>query len=210
MVIYRKLFWTDRGTGSGVPPKVASADMDGSNLKNLYTGNMGNIEFITADIAARKLYWGVPQTGMVRTVLLQYQMFHILSIQMYTFTHLICFGRHQSQPHWLLVQICIAVFMLSLVVLWYRHSFLAIFVTQILLFYCQIECGTMDGVSRVTIVSGLSHPWGITVYQNYLYYTDLDYEVIERVDKNNGADMVVMRSGMAGVRAVKVHARDSE
>lgn len=74
----------------------------------------------------------------------------------------------------------------------------------------QIECGTMDGASRVTIVSGLSHPWGITVYQNYLYYTDLDYEVIERVDKNTGADMVVMRSGMAGVRALKVHARDSE
>lgn len=68
----------------------------------------------------------------------------------------------------------------------------------------------MDGVSRVTVVSGLSHPWGMTVYQNYLYYTDLDYEVIERVDKNTGADMVVMRSGMAGVRALKVHARDSE
>ncbi len=68
----------------------------------------------------------------------------------------------------------------------------------------------MDGVSRVTIVSGLSHPWGITVYQSYLYYTDLDYEVIERVDKNTGADMVVMRSSMAGVRALKVHARDSE
>lgn len=59
-------------------------------------------------------------------------------------------------------------------------------------------------------MSGLSHPWGITVYQNYLYYTDLDYEVIERVDKNTGADMVVMRSGMAGVRALKVHARDSK
>lgn len=68
----------------------------------------------------------------------------------------------------------------------------------------------MDGVSRVTIVSGLSHPCGITVYQNYLYYTDLDYEVIERVDKNTGADMVVMRSGMAGVQALKVHARDSK
>ncbi|XP_051771492.1 low-density lipoprotein receptor-related protein 2 [Ctenopharyngodon idella] len=131
-----KLFWTDRGSDSGVPPKVASADMDGGNLRNLYTGNLGNVEFIAADIEARKIYWGVPQTGM-------------------------------------------------------------------------IECGTMDGASRVTIVSGLSHPWGITVYQHYLYYTDLDYEVIERVDKNTGADMVVMRSGMAGLRALKVHARDN-
>ncbi|XP_059387967.1 low-density lipoprotein receptor-related protein 2 [Carassius carassius] len=130
------LFWTDRGSDSGVPPKVASADMDGGNIRNLYTGNLGSVEFIAADIEARKIYWGVPQSGM-------------------------------------------------------------------------IECGTMDGVSRVTIVSGLSHPWGITVYQNYLYYTDLDYEVIERVDKNTGADMVVMRSSMAGVRALKMHTRDN-
>lgn len=67
----------------------------------------------------------------------------------------------------------------------------------------------MDGVTRVTLVSGLSHPWGLTIHQNYLYYTDLDYEVIERVDKNTGANMVVMRSGMGGLRALKVHARDS-
>ncbi|TRY92935.1 hypothetical protein DNTS_033821 [Danionella cerebrum] len=122
-----KLFWTDRGSDSGVPAKIASADMDGVNVKTLYTGNLGNVEFIAADIAARKIYWGVPQTG-------------------------------------------------------------------------RIECGTMDGASRVTIVSGLSHPWGLTVHQSHLYYTDLDYEVIERVDKDTGADVVVMRSGLKGTR----------
>lgn len=66
----------------------------------------------------------------------------------------------------------------------------------------------MDGVTRVTLVSGLSHPWGLTVHHHYLYYTDLDYEVIERVDKDSGANMVVMRSNMSGLRALKVHARD--
>lgn len=67
----------------------------------------------------------------------------------------------------------------------------------------------MDGVTRVTLVSGLSRPWGMTIYQNHLYYTDLDYEVIERVDKDTGANIVLMRSGMSGLRALKVHARDS-
>ncbi|XP_047465711.1 low-density lipoprotein receptor-related protein 2 [Mugil cephalus] len=131
-----KLFWTDKGSDNGVPPKVGSANMDGSNPANLYTGNMANIGFIAADISASKLYWGVAGSGV-------------------------------------------------------------------------IECGTMDGVSRVTVVSGLSHPWGLTIHQNYLYYTDLDYEVIERVDKDSGANMVVMRSGMSGLRALKVHARDN-
>lgn len=67
----------------------------------------------------------------------------------------------------------------------------------------------MDGVSRVRVVNGLSNPWGLTIYQNHLYYTDQDYEVIERVDKESGANMVVLRSGMTGLRALKVHARDS-
>lgn len=77
------------------------------------------------------------------------------------------------------------------------------------IWFAQIECGTMDGVTRTTVVNSLSHPWGLTIYQNHLYYTDLDFEVIERVDKEAGANMVVMRSSMSGLRALKVHARDS-
>lgn len=63
--IDRKLFWTDRGSDNGVPPKVASADMDGGNPKNLFTGNLANIGYITTDISASKLYWGVAGTGVV-------------------------------------------------------------------------------------------------------------------------------------------------
>lgn len=66
--LHRKLFWTDKGSDNGVPPKVGSADMDGGNLRNLYTGNMVNIGFIAADISARKLYWGVAGSGVVCTV----------------------------------------------------------------------------------------------------------------------------------------------
>ncbi|XP_043910917.1 low-density lipoprotein receptor-related protein 2-like [Protopterus annectens] len=131
-----KLFWTDRGSDSGVPAKIGSAEMDGSSPQILFTNNLANAESITADIAERKLYWAITSTG-------------------------------------------------------------------------KIECGGMDGSGRVTIVSGLSHPWGVTVYQNYLYYTDPDYEVIERVDKGNGANMVVMRSNVRDVRSLKTHFRDN-
>ncbi|KAK0132816.1 Low-density lipoprotein receptor-related protein 2 [Merluccius polli] len=130
-----KLFWTDRGSDSGVPPKVSGADMDGGNPRILYTGNLAGIGAVAADVSASKLYWAVANAG-------------------------------------------------------------------------QIECGSMDGVSRVTVVSGLSLPWGLSVHQGHLYYSDADYEVVERVDKASGANMVVMRSGMSGLRALKVHARD--
>ncbi|KAM7407483.1 hypothetical protein PAMA_003284 [Pampus argenteus] len=131
-----KLYWTDQGTESGIPAKVASADMDGLNPVTLFTNNLDHIEFLTVDIQENKLYWAVTSTGM-------------------------------------------------------------------------IERGDPDGSNRITIVTGLSHPWGVAVYQNYLYFTDRDFEVIERVDKSTGANRVVLRDNTAGLRVIKVHYRET-
>ncbi|KTF93084.1 hypothetical protein cypCar_00007596 [Cyprinus carpio] len=131
-----KMYWTDQGTESGMPAKVASADMDGSNVAILFTHNLEHVEFITIDIRENKLYWVVTGTGV-------------------------------------------------------------------------IERGDPDGSNRITMLSGLSHPWGVAVYDSYLYFTDRDFEVIERVDKATGLNRVVMRDNVAGLRVLKVHYRDS-
>lgn len=59
-------------------------------------------------------------------------------------------------------------------------------------------------------MSGLSHPWGVAVHDNHLYFTDRDFEVIERVDKSTGANRVVLRDNVSGLRVLKVHHRESE
>lgn len=64
-VCYRKLYWTDQGTDSGVLAKIASANMDGSGIQTLFTGNLDHVEFLTIDIREQKLYWAVTSTGMV-------------------------------------------------------------------------------------------------------------------------------------------------
>ncbi|KAL7385074.1 hypothetical protein ABVT39_014795 [Epinephelus coioides] len=131
-----KLYWTDQGTESGIPAKVASADMDGLNPVTLFTNNLDHIEFVTVDIQENKLYWAVTSTGM-------------------------------------------------------------------------IERGDPDGTNRITIVTGLSHPWGVAAYQNHLYFTDRNFEVIERVDKSTGANRVVLRDNVSGLRVLKVHYRET-
>nr|XP_042716703.1 low-density lipoprotein receptor-related protein 2 isoform X5 [Chrysemys picta bellii] len=131
-----KLYWTDQGTDSGVPAKIASANMDGSDIKTLFTGNLDHVEFITIDIKEQKLYWAVTSTGV-------------------------------------------------------------------------IEKGNVDGTNRVTLVLHLSHPWGIAVYDSFLYYTDRDYEVIERVDKSTGANKVVMRDNVPRLKCLRVYYRDN-
>ncbi|XP_023355035.1 low-density lipoprotein receptor-related protein 2 isoform X2 [Sarcophilus harrisii] len=130
-----KMYWTDHGTESGIPAKVASANMDGSQIKTLFTGNLEHIEFITIDIKEQKLYWAVTGTGV-------------------------------------------------------------------------IERGNVDGTNRMIVVFHLSHPWGIAVYDSFLYYTDQDYEVIERVDKATGANKVALRDNVPNLRCLRVYYRD--
>ncbi|ELW62289.1 Low-density lipoprotein receptor-related protein 2 [Tupaia chinensis] len=60
-----KLYWSDQGTQSGVPAKIASANMDGTDLKILFTGNFEHLEFITLDIKEQKLYWAVTSRGVI-------------------------------------------------------------------------------------------------------------------------------------------------
>uniref|UniRef100_A0A803V497 Low-density lipoprotein receptor-related protein 2 n=1 Tax=Ficedula albicollis TaxID=59894 RepID=A0A803V497_FICAL len=131
-----KLYWTDQGTDSGVPAKIASANMDGSGIQTLFTGNLDHVEFLTIDIREQKLYWAVTSTGM-------------------------------------------------------------------------IERGNVDGTNRVTLVVHLSHPWGVAVYGTFLYYTDRDYEVIERVDKATGANKVVLRDNVPRLKSLRVYYRDN-
>ncbi|XP_035378717.1 low-density lipoprotein receptor-related protein 2a isoform X1 [Electrophorus electricus] len=131
-----KMYWTDQGTESGIPAKVACADMDGSNSVTLFTNNLEHVEFITIDIEENKLYWAVTGTGL-------------------------------------------------------------------------IEKGDVDGTNRITVVSGLSRPWGVAVHGPYLYFTDRDFEVIERVDKASGSNKIVLRDNMAGLRVLKVHYRET-
>ncbi|XP_059895450.1 LOW QUALITY PROTEIN: low-density lipoprotein receptor-related protein 2a [Gadus macrocephalus] len=131
-----RLYWTDQGTESGIPSKVAAADMDGSNPVVLFTTGLEHVEFLTLDLQENKLYWAVTGTGL-------------------------------------------------------------------------IERGDPDGTNRITMVTGLSHPWGVAVHENYLYFTDRDFEVIERVDKASGANKVVLRDNVSGLRGLKVHHRET-
>uniref|UniRef100_A0A8D1CWI3 Low-density lipoprotein receptor-related protein 2 n=1 Tax=Sus scrofa TaxID=9823 RepID=A0A8D1CWI3_PIG len=54
-----KLYWSDLGIEGRVPAKIACANMDGTSRKNLFTGHLENVGFITLDIQEQKLYWTV-------------------------------------------------------------------------------------------------------------------------------------------------------
>uniref|UniRef100_A0A3B3R2I7 Low density lipoprotein receptor-related protein 2a n=1 Tax=Paramormyrops kingsleyae TaxID=1676925 RepID=A0A3B3R2I7_9TELE len=73
----------------------------------------------------------------------------------------------------------------------------------------MIERGDSDGTNRIAVVTGLSHPWGVAVHGGFLFFTDRDFEVIERVDKATGTNRVVLRDNVSGLRVLKVHYRET-
>jgi len=51
----------------------------------------------------------------------------------------------------------------------------------------QIKYAHYDGSDVTTVVSNVANPVAITVYGNYIYYSDTVLELIERADKNSGS-----------------------
>ncbi|KAK2108852.1 Low-density lipoprotein receptor- protein 2 [Saguinus oedipus] len=133
-IVSEELYWSDQGTDSGIPAKIASANMDGTSVKTLFTGNLEHLECVTLDIGEQKLYWAVTGRGV-------------------------------------------------------------------------IERGNVDGTGRMILIHELSHPWGIAVYGSFLYYSDEQYEAIERVDKATGANKIVLRNNVPNLRGLRVYHR---
>ncbi|KAG7275698.1 hypothetical protein CRUP_011325 [Coryphaenoides rupestris] len=201
---YRKTLITNNGspTGAGtpvgiavdparggIPGKVASADMDGANTRVLFTNNLDHVEFLTLDLRENKLN----NVGACEQLCL-------------------------PRPAGLYSCACASGFMLdrgdNRTCAPYRSYAVISTLSAIKGFSLEgqdhseamvpIERGDPDGTNRITIVTGLSHPWGVAVHGNYLYFTDRDFEVIERVDKASGANRVVLRDNVSGLRVLKL------
>lgn len=50
----------------------------------------------------------------------------------------------------------------------------------------------VPGLQRQVIVDELPHPFGLTQYQDFIYWTDFNLRSIERVDKCTGANRTVV------------------
>ncbi|XP_023703710.1 low-density lipoprotein receptor-related protein 2 [Cryptotermes secundus] len=56
----------------------------------------------------------------------------------------------------------------------------------------KIERATMNGTNREVLVSATIYPFAITVYGNYMYWTDLQLRGVYRAEKHTGANMIEM------------------
>uniref|UniRef100_I3JQD0 EGF-like domain-containing protein n=1 Tax=Oreochromis niloticus TaxID=8128 RepID=I3JQD0_ORENI len=72
-------------------------------------------------------------------------------------------------------------------------------------FFDKIEHSNFDGRNRLSLdrISQISHPFGLTIFEGYAYFTDWRMGSIVRVRKTDGGEMVIIRRGISGIMHVK-------
>ncbi|XP_043921911.1 low-density lipoprotein receptor-related protein 5 [Protopterus annectens] len=69
---------------------------------------------------------------------------------------------------------------------------------------CMIESSNMLGQEREIIADDLSHPFGLTQYRDYIYWTDWNLRSIERADKKTGQNRTLIQGHLEYIMDILV------
>ncbi|XP_069077783.1 low-density lipoprotein receptor-related protein 4 isoform X3 [Pleurodeles waltl] len=67
----------------------------------------------------------------------------------------------------------------------------------------RIETADLNGGNRHTLVSPVQHPYGLTLLDSYIYWTDWQTRSIQRADKSTGGNMIVVCSNLPGLMDIQ-------
>uniref|UniRef100_A0A8C9EZD8 EGF-like domain-containing protein n=1 Tax=Pavo cristatus TaxID=9049 RepID=A0A8C9EZD8_PAVCR len=79
-------------------------------------------------------------------------------------------------------------------------------------FFDKIEHSTFDGLDRRTLerIAQMTHPFGLTIFGGYAYFTDWRLGGIVRVRKSDGGEMTIIRRGISNIMHVKAYDAHSQ
>lgn len=67
----------------------------------------------------------------------------------------------------------------------------------------SIESCDLSGHNRREVLTGLSHPYGITILDSHIFWTDWETKSLQRADKHTGLDRSVIRAGLENMMDLK-------
>eukprot|EP00061_Rhincodon_typus_P006918 g28044.t1 len=67
----------------------------------------------------------------------------------------------------------------------------------------RIEAADLNGVNRRTLVTPVQHPYGLTLLDSHIYWTDWQTRSIQRADKNTGSDIITVRGNLPGLMDIQ-------
>lgn len=67
----------------------------------------------------------------------------------------------------------------------------------------RIEVADLNGANRHTLLSPVQHPYGLTLLDSYIYWTDWQTRSIHRADKSTGSNVILVRSNLPGLMDIQ-------
>uniref|UniRef100_A0A8B9C424 Low-density lipoprotein receptor-related protein 4 n=1 Tax=Anser brachyrhynchus TaxID=132585 RepID=A0A8B9C424_9AVES len=67
----------------------------------------------------------------------------------------------------------------------------------------RIEAADLNGANRRTLLSPVQHPYGLTLLDSYIYWTDWQTRSIHRADKDTGANVILVRANLPGLMDIQ-------
>ncbi|KAK6619502.1 hypothetical protein RUM43_012259 [Polyplax serrata] len=67
----------------------------------------------------------------------------------------------------------------------------------------RIEVSDLHGRNRVQLVLAATHPFGLTIFEEHIYWTDWYSKSVERADKTTGRDRISIKSELDSVMEIK-------
>ncbi|XP_062576146.1 low-density lipoprotein receptor-related protein 4-like isoform X3 [Saccostrea cucullata] len=221
-IVRRKVYWTDT-----VLDKIMRANLDGSQVEEIISNGLDTPDGLTVDSVGQKLYWTdtglnrieVAETdGSNRKVLFWENLDKPRAIVLVYELGYLYFTDWGVNPRieraWMDGQNRKVLIDHDLG--WPNGLVIDKLTSRIIWADARMEVigsADLNGGNRRLLVKGVKHPYGLTVFGNYIYWTDWQKNSILKADKYTGSDVVTLRynlSGLMDIHAVQLDTGDLE
>ncbi|XP_013395341.1 low-density lipoprotein receptor-related protein 4-like [Lingula anatina] len=203
-----KVYWADIGLD-----KIQRSNLDGSDVEDVLTQGLKTMDGISLDTVGRKIYWTDTGRNRIEVANLDGSMRKVLFWQNIDNPRAIVVDHNTGYMFWadwgsdpvieradmdgenrqVLVTDNLG---------W--PNGLALDTENAKIYWADaktemLECSNLDGSNRKIVVSGLPHPYGLTILNDHVYWTDWQAKAIKRANKLTGVDVTVIRENMPGL-----------
>ncbi|KAM3856102.1 low-density lipoprotein receptor-related protein 4 [Vipera latastei] len=207
-----KVYWSD-----STLRKISRASLDGSQYEDIITTGLQTTDGLAVDAIGRKVYWTDTGTNRIEVANLDGTMRKVLIWENLDSPRAIALYHETGYMYWTdwgenakLERAGMdgsnRMVLISNNLGW--PNGLAVDKAGSQLFWAdahteRIEASDLNGVNRHTLLSPVQHPYGLTLLDSYIYWTDWQTRSIHRADKNTGANVILVRTNLPGLMDIQ-------
>lgn len=207
-----KVYWSD-----STLRKISRAALDGSKFEDIITTGLLTTDGLAVDAIGRKIYWTDTGTNRIEVGNLDGSMRKVLVWQNLDSPRAIALYHEMGYMYWTdwgenakLERSGMdgsgRVVLISNNLGWPNGLAVDKAGSQLLWADAhteRIEAADLNGANRRTLLSPVQHPYGLTLLDSYIYWTDWQTRSIHRADKDSGANVILVRANLPGLMDIQ-------